>query len=635
MKLRNKILLPISLILFVGMTVISVVLYTSSKNELQSNILQEMVEFTEMLTRDLDEYLESSLQDVEIFSVNSVYSDLFSIGDEDSVFYANRELQHIQQRRVEYESIGVTDDKGVIVASDNESLIGNVSIGDRDYFLSAIAGQAAAGEVVLSKVSGNPVVGVAAPIRIDGRIRGTFFAVIDQTKFNMAYIEPVKIAESGYVYLADQNGRVLSHPDKSQILTLNISEIDYGKNILKVQSEELEYTFDGEKKTAVVRTSDISGWKMIATASNSDIYSGAAALLRLSIIITVLVFLLGVVTIVFLSKSIVAPIMLNSEYAEKLADGDLTFEFDHRLLKYKDESGDLAKSFFKLIEKLKHVVFEVKSASVQVGQGSQQLANTSEEISRGASEQASTSEEVSSSMEEMGAAIEQNSQNAALTAEMAARTADDAEAGGAAVQDAVDAMKQIAEKIVVIEDISRNTNMLSLNAAIEAARAGEHGKGFAVVAAEVKKLAISSQTASKEILELAKISAEKADNAGEKINAIIPDIKKTATLVSEILESSMEQRTGAEQVSKVMMELDNVTQLNASASEESAAMSEELSSQAESLIEMINFFKVDETISRKKDVLVKKIPGPSINSRAGDTLRLSLNEESEDMASGL
>ena len=407
---------------------------------------------------------------------------------------------------------------------------------------------------------------------------------------------------------------------------------------MNLQNGVMEYTFNGVKKTAVVGTSDSSKWRVIVNASNNDIYKGVTALLKLSILITVFVFIAGVLIIVFLSRSIVKPIKINSEYAEKLANGDLTFEFDQKLMKNKDESGDLAKSFFALIEKLKSVVYEVKNASNQVGQGSQQLADTSEQISQGASEQASTSEEVSSSMEEISSAIDQNSENASLTSQMASRAADDAEAGGVAVKEAVDAMKQITEKITIIEDISRNTNMLSLNAAIEAARAGEHGKGFAVVAGEVKKLAENSQTASKEILELAKISAEKADIAGERINAIIPDIKKTAALVKEILESSLEQSTGAEQVNNVMVQLDQVIQNNASASEESASMSEELSSQAESLIEIINFFKVDDTGSQKEKHIVRmNSPEAPEKAEPARPLNISLSDsvdDNDDLVSG-
>ncbi len=593
MKLRDKILLPVSAILFLGMLSITIILFLNSKEEIQRNIVQEMNQLSEMLIRDLDDYQRSSLQDVEIFSVSQLYTNIFLENDENSIKNANRELREIQQRRSEYESIGITDGTGLVIASENEDLIGNVNIGNRDYFLAAMKGSSAAGEITISKVTGNPVIGVAAPIVVEGTIRGTCFVVIDQTKFNTDYIDPVKIGNEGFAMMVDGKGNIIAYPDKSEILNSNTYDYDFGREMMSLEKGVMEYIFNGNSRTSSVITSSRSDWKIIVTAENDDIYAGVNNLLKLSILITIFVFIIGVAIIVFLSKSIVKPIRINSEYAEKLADGDLTFDFNQDLLKNRDESGDLAKSFYKVIEKLRTVVFDVRSASEQVGQGSQQLANTSEEISQGASEQASTSEEVSSAMEQMSSTIAQNSENATLTAQIATKVAEDAEDGGKAVQEAVDAMVQITEKIAVIEDISRNTNLLSLNAAIEAARAGEHGKGFAVVAGEVKKLAVSSQSAAKEIQELAKISSQKADNAGRKIKAIIPDVKKTADLVKEILESSLEQSTGADQVNKMMLQLDTVIQGNASAAEESASMSEELSGQSEKLIEMIRFFKVN------------------------------------------
>jgi methyl-accepting chemotaxis protein len=176
---------------------------------------------------------------------------------------------------------------------------------------------------------------------------------------------------------------------------------------------------------------------------------------------------------------------------------------------------------------------------------------------------------------------------------MASKAAKDAEEGGAAVLEAVEAMNEIAARINVIEDIARQTNMLSLNAAIEAARAGEHGKGFAVVASEVGKLAANSQRAAAEIQELAQSSVQKADDAGNKIQAIVPDIQRTAELVMEISASSAEQNSGIEQINQAMLQLDQVIQQNAAASEESSSMSEELTSQAQQLMELVSFFQVD------------------------------------------
>jgi methyl-accepting chemotaxis protein len=222
------------------------------------------------------------------------------------------------------------------------------------------------------------------------------------------------------------------------------------------------------------------------------------------------------------------------------------------------------------------------------------MSASSEEMSQGASEQAAAAEESSSSIEQMTANIRQNADNAIQTEKIAIQSAKDASEGGKAVSQTVSAMKEIATKINIIEEIARQTNLLALNAAIEAARAGEHGRGFAVVAAEVRKLAERSQKAAGEINELSTSSVAVAEMAGQMLGAMVPNIQRTAELVQEIAAASREQDAGAEQISKSIQQLDAVIQQNASASEEMASTAEELSGQAEQLAEMIAFFVVDD-----------------------------------------
>ncbi|MDD5642464.1 MAG: methyl-accepting chemotaxis protein, partial [Syntrophales bacterium] len=188
--------------------------------------------------------------------------------------------------------------------------------------------------------------------------------------------------------------------------------------------------------------------------------------------------------------------------------------------------------------------------------------------------------------------IKQNSDNAQQTEKIALKAAEDTKEGGNAVTETVTAMKEIASKISIIEEIARQTNLLALNAAIEAARAGEHGKGFAVVASEVRKLAERSQTAAGEINKLSASSVEVAERAGEMLERIVPDIQKTADLVQEINAASNEQRSGANQINMAIQQLDQVIQQNAAASEEMASTSEELLSQAEQLQTTIGFFRI-------------------------------------------
>jgi methyl-accepting chemotaxis protein len=276
------------------------------------------------------------------------------------------------------------------------------------------------------------------------------------------------------------------------------------------------------------------------------------------------------------------------QVARKIAGGDLAV--DVQILSDKDMLGTALES---MVQRLRNIVTDVKTASDQVAAGSQQLSSSSEEMSQGASEQSSAAEEASSSMEQMAANIRQNADNALQTEKIALKTAEDARQGGQAVVQTVAAMKEIAEKISIIEEIARQTDLLALNAAIEAARAGEHGKGFAVVASEVRKLAERSQTAAGEISKLSGSSVEIAEDAGQMLARIVPDIQRTAELVQEISAASNEQNSGADQINSAIQQLDQVIQQNASVSEEMASTAEELASQAEQMQSVIAYFKVD------------------------------------------
>ncbi len=434
------------------------------------------------------------------------------------------------------------------------------------------------------------------------------------------------IAEQAVTYL-DNIDSEIAELEQITRLQQNLDEIDrihrakttYANAIntiasLYKQLEELNVTRGAAADAVLESARELSGAGLEQTSSKAQLSVDTIDnSLRIIIAGFVIAIIISILIAVILTLSITKALQKGVIFAQSLSEGDLRVELD---VVQKDEIGKFAEALRNMQEKLREVVKEVRGSAMMVTQGSQQLASTAEQISQGATEQASTAEEVSSSMEEIGASIRQNTDNASQTEKIASKAADDAETGGAAVLNAVEAMNLIAEKIKVIEEIARNTNLLSLNAAIEAARAGEHGKGFAVVASEVGKLAANSQAAANEILGLANSSVEKANNAGEKIQSIIPDIRKTADLVQEISATSMEQNSGAEMVNQVMVQLDQVIQQNAAAAEESSSMSEELSSQAEKLIDMIGFFKIDDNvrINRANSRTVSKSV-PQLNSK--------------------
>ncbi len=306
--------------------------------------------------------------------------------------------------------------------------------------------------------------------------------------------------------------------------------------------------------------------------------------------LSLLAIVLSIGVTLFMTRSITVPINEVVVVSNRLAQGDLQVDIE---AKSRDEMGQLLGAMKSMTDKLRNVVADVKTSADNVASGSEQLSAGAQQMSQGTTEQAASTEEASSSIEEMNATIKQNADNSLQTEKIALKSAADAQESGKAVTDSVIAMKQIAEKISIIEEIARQTNLLALNAAIEAARAGEHGKGFAVVAAEVRKLAERSQTAAAEISELSASSVEVAERAGAMLAKLVPDIQKTAELVQEISASSKEQAGGADQINGAIQQLNQVVQQNAGAAEEMASTAEELASQADQLQNTISFFRVN------------------------------------------
>ncbi|WP_319468865.1 methyl-accepting chemotaxis protein [uncultured Pseudodesulfovibrio sp.] len=455
-------------------------------------------------------------------------------------------------------------------------------------------------------------------------------------------VAKMRLSDGNYFWINDMTPKMVMHPIKPALDGKNVGAMTdaKGKQLFRAMVEVAEadgqgyvdYFWgkpgkDGDfPKLSFVKLFKPWGWIIgigvyidnIDTAVAAKqvaleeaIHSMVVFVLGISLLLAVLSVVAGVLGSRSVTNTIGGEPVDIAGIAARVSGGDLTIASTNG--NGVVERGIL-KSMKEMAGNLRVVVGDVQSATDNVAAGSEELSSSSETLSQSTVEQAASIEEVSSSLVEIVGSIRKNADNAEATSRIADSTNNDIKSGEESVERTVAAMREIADKIVFIEEIARQTNLLALNAAIEAARAGEQGKGFAVVAAEVRKLAERSATTAQEISELSASSVEVAEETGELFARLTPEIAKTAELIREVAEVCAEQNHGVSQIERAVEQLDTVVQQNAMASEEMASTSEELASQAATLQEAMRYFRVDladgGVASRS---LVQALPGPDVD----------------------
>ncbi len=456
----------------------------------------------------------------------------------------------------DYETILVTDAAGAIIADGSKGTYKNISVADRDYFQTAKNGKANVGAVVQSKISGNPISTICAPIKSsEGRFIGAAGIVL-----KIDYLVDkvcAKIGQTGYGFMANSNGLLIAHPDRNNILALNIGTLNGMESISQkmgsLQAGVESYVFKGVPKIAGFAPVNITGWSVCVTQDEAEFLAAAHSIRNVIVIIGVLFLVLTIIGVLFFARSITHPIQSAVEQMNEGAD-------------------------------------QVASASSQVASASQSLAE-------GASEQASALEETSSSLEEMSSMIQQNAGNAEEADSLMKQANQVVGKANTSMKGLTQSMNEISSaseetsKIIkTIDEIAFQTNLLALNAAVEAARAGEAGAGFAVVAEEVRNLAMRAADAAKNTAGLIEGTVKKIKAGSDLVTEtndafceVAASSSKVGSLLSEIAAASNEQAQGIAQINKAVAEMDKVTQQTAANAEESASASEEMNAQAEQM----------------------------------------------------
>ncbi len=663
LSLRLRILLPLISVLIIGMAVSAILSSRATSSSIHELVDIQMAGVADNLTTQISSWITDLNADLQTQSETEIYSDiLLNQGFGNSEYLvekANAALKAFQERYDVYDSVSLLSEKGLVLASSDPKRVGKLNFSDRPYFPKAMKGESVISNVMKSRVSGEPIFVIAKPITVLDEIGGVFTAAIRLKSFSDKYISSIKIGEEGHAFMTDSHGVALAHPNPEAILTLKISDYDWGKDIISRQNGTSVYTFEDIEKMVVFRTEPTTGWVVVAGAATDDIFSSVNHLITNNAVTGVIIVLALILVTVLIIRPIIAALnkgvafaqeiqagdlsgrlrltrgdeigqlanaldsmadslQQRAELAEAIADGDLTR--DVTLTSDKDVLGRALRN---MTDKLNDIISQVNAASEQIDSGAGQVSDSAQDLSQGATQQAAAIEEIGASLSELSGRTQENADNAQTANQLAITARDAAHGGSSQMQEMVAAMQDINESgqniskiIKTIDEIAFQTNLLALNAAVEAARAGQHGKGFAVVAEEVRNLAARSAKAARETAELIEGTVKKGENGTEIANRtaaaleeIVAGIGKTADLVGEIAASSREQADGINQVNDGISQIDQVTQRNTAGAEEGAAAAEELSSQSAYMRQVLAQFRLRG--QKQSQLAMPSAPAPS------------------------
>lgn len=577
LNIRNKFLVPTILLIAIGMGVAGAVSYVKSKNALTEALIHNLEQQTESAVTILQAWIKDRKLDLKSWSNEEVYANalMTSIIGRAARVKANEKLARLKSDYGYYEDISLVNKEGLVIASNNDAVIDKINIGDRAYFKAALTGEIFVSDVIVSRGTGNPVFIIAVPVVDKQQVKGVLVGIVSIASFAQKFISPITVGQSGYAYMINENGLAIAHPNVSHVMKLDVSKLEFGKQILSQKNGVLQYTFEGVEKTAAFKMIEEMGWIVVVNVPDAEILVPVKSLGKINLLVVFVVVAIAIVLIFFITSTVVKPINRVVAGLRDAAegDGDLTKRLD---ITSSDEVGELAHWFNTFIGKIQLIITDVTQNAEKLTGSSKELAAIAYHLSDSANQTSEKAMTVSSASEEMSATItsvagimEQTAGNlnivASGTEEMTStirEIANTTEKGRQIAEDAVgqttNATKQIEELgtaaiqigrvVETITEISEQVNLLALNATIEAARAGEAGKGFAVVANEIKELAKQTAGASGEIKQQIEGIQVSTQGSVTEINSIASVVNEVNSLVSTIATAVEEQSVTTQEI---------------------------------------------------------------------------------------